>query len=262
MARDLDIHSDRPVLELERVTKTFRAGRPILRGVSFSMRRGEFVFVTGPSGAGKSTLLRLLYRADEPDEGHLYFCGREIGRLREESVPFFRRNLGIVFQDFRNLVDRSVTENVAIALEVTDMPARTIRTRVEETLVAVGLGGRGGEEVRGLSGGEQQRVAIARALVTEPVLLLADEPTGNLDPQLAMDMVGLFEDLHARGTTVLFATHDRSLLAARPHRVLALEDGVVREMRPGPGPGEKAAPVVRLPNDSELRIAGTSRLPH
>ena len=256
----LDIHADRPVLELERVTKSYRAGRPILRGVSFSVRRGEFAFVTGPSGAGKSTLLRLLYRAEEPDEGHLYFCGREIGRLASPSVPYFRRNLGIVFQDFKNLADRSVYENVAIALEVTGAPARAIRARVEETLLAVGLGGRSGDEVHGLSGGEQQRVAIARALVTEPVLLLADEPTGNLDPQLAMDMVGLFEDLHARGTTVVFATHDRSLLASRPHRVLVLEDGKVREMRAASAREDE--PVVRLPNDCEIRLAGGSRLPN
>src|SRR5262245_43424878 len=141
----LDVHADRPVLELERVTKSYRAGRPVLRGVSFSVKRGEFVFVTGPSGAGKSTLLRLLYRAEDPDEGHLYFCGREIGRLATSSVPFFRRNLGIVFQDFKNLADRSVYENVAIALEVTGAPARTIRSRVEETLASVGLGGRSEE---------------------------------------------------------------------------------------------------------------------
>jgi cell division transport system ATP-binding protein len=255
----LDVHADRPVLELERVTKAYRMDRPILRGVTFSIDRGEFAFVTGPSGAGKSTLLRLLYRAEEPDEGHVYFCGREIGRLGPALVPFFRRNLGIVFQDFRNLVDRTVYENVAIALEVAGLPARTIRSRVEATLESVGLRGRGGETVSTLSGGEQQRVAIARALVPEPTLILADEPTGNLDPELALQMVDLFEGLHARGTTVVFATHDRSLLGARPHRVLILEDGRVRESLDAAA--DAAAPM-RTPNDAELRLAGQARLPH
>jgi cell division transport system ATP-binding protein len=223
----------RPILVFEDVHKTFRAGAAVLRGVNLVVERGEFVFFTGPSGAGKSTLLRLLYRDETVDEGRIYFMGRDIARLSAKSVPFLRRNLGIIFQDFKLVRPWSIYENVAVTLEVLNLPGRLVRSRVAEALERVGLGGRGAEIAGTLSGGEQQRVGIARAIVGEPALLLADEPTGNLDPQLAADILGLCEEIHAAGTTVLFATHDRSLLDMRPHRVVVLDDGRITDVPSG-----------------------------
>jgi cell division transport system ATP-binding protein len=215
----------RPVLVFENVHKAYRTDAPVLRGLSLEIARGEFVFITGPSGAGKSTLLRLLYAAESVDSGRILFLGREIGRLTHASVPFLRRNIGIVFQDFKLVQNWSVIENVAMPLEVLGLPSRITRQRVGETLERVGLNGRGDEPAGRLSGGEQQRVAIARALVGEPALLLADEPTGNLDPQLALDILGLLDDINDSGVTVLFATHDRSLLDVRPRRLVVLDEG-------------------------------------
>jgi cell division transport system ATP-binding protein len=159
--------------------------------------------------------------------------GREIGRLSDGSVPFLRRNIGVVFQDFKLVSNWSVNENVAVPLEVLGLSARMIRQRVGEALERVGLGGRGPEAAGRLSGGEQQRVAIARAIVGEPALVLADEPTGNLDPQLAIDILGLLEDIHDSGVTVLFATHDRSLLDVRPRRVVVLDEGKATDVPDG-----------------------------
>jgi cell division transport system ATP-binding protein len=153
------------------------------------------------------------------------FLGRDIARLTADSVPFLRRNIGVVFQDFKLVTSWSVYENVAITLEVLGLPQRLIRTRVGEALERVGLAGRGDDPAGVMSGGEQQRVAIARAIVGEPALILADEPTGNLDPQLAIDILGLFEEIHESGTTVLFATHDRTLLEVRPRRLVVLDEG-------------------------------------
>jgi cell division transport system ATP-binding protein len=215
----------RPILVFEDVHKAYRADAPVLRGLTLEIERGEFLFITGNSGAGKSTLLRLLYAAEAVDSGRILFLGREVGRLSGDSIPFLRRNVGIVFQDFKLVPNWSVLENVALPLEVLGVSARMIRQRVGEALERVGLGGRGGERVGNLSGGEQQRVAIARAIVGEPALVLADEPTGNLDPQLAIDILGLFEDINDSGVTVLFATHDRTLLDVRPRRVVVLDEG-------------------------------------
>jgi cell division transport system ATP-binding protein len=217
----------------EDVYKSYRPGAPVLRGMNLVIERGEFVFFTGPSGSGKSTLLRLLYRAETVDEGRILFMGRDIARLRADSIPFLRRNIGVVFQDFKLVPSWSVYENVAITLEVLGLPQRLVKARVGEALERVGLAGRGQDRAHVLSGGEQQRVAIARAIVGEPSLILADEPTGNLDPQLAIYIVGLFEEIHESGTTVLFATHDRTLLELRPRRVVVLDDGKAVDVRSG-----------------------------
>lgn len=213
------------IVVFEDVYKSYRADQPVLRALSLTLERREFVFITGPSGAGKSTLLRLLYRAELPDDGRILFMGRDIAGLTPQSIPALRRNIGVVFQDFKLVGHWTAFENVAIALEVMGMPARVIRSRVGEVMERVGLAGRGSERAASLSGGEQQRVAVARAIVGEPALILADEPTGNLDPQLAIDVLGLFEDVHEAGTTVIFATHDRSLLDVRPRRVVVLDEG-------------------------------------
>jgi cell division transport system ATP-binding protein len=223
----------RPILVLEDVYKYFRRDIPTLRAVNLTVERGEFVFVTGPSGAGKSTLLQLIYRQHTIDGGRLLFSGRDISRLTEQSVPFLRRNLGIVFQDFRIVPHWTLLENVAVSLEILGTPPRLIRSRVAESLERVGLAGRGNERVEHLSGGEQQRVAIARAIVSEPALLLADEPTGNLDPALSIDILTLFEEINEAGTTVIFATHDHSLLSSSPHRLVVIDDGHLIEASQG-----------------------------
>jgi len=230
-----DADGHKPILVLENVYKYFHRDVATLRGIELSVERGEFVFITGPSGSGKSTLLQLVYRKIAPDEGRILFCGRDVSRLTTGSIPYLRRNMGIVFQDFKVIPHWSVYENVAVALEILGQSPRVVRTRVGEALERVGLKGRGGDRTSALSGGEQQRVAIARAIVSEPSLLIADEPTGNLDPTLALDILTLFEEVHRSGTTVLFATHDHALLSVRAHRLLVLEDGRLTEAREGLG---------------------------
>lgn len=225
--------SNRPILVFENVYKAYRSDQPVLRGTNLVIERGEFVFITGSSGAGKSTLLRLLYRAETVDDGRILFLGRDIARLTGDSVPMLRRNIGVVFQDFKLVPNWSVFDNVAVTLEVLGLPRRLIHTRVGEALDRVGLSGRGSDRAAVLSGGEQQRVAVARAIVGEPALILADEPTGNLDPLLATDILGLFEDIHETGTTVIFATHDRTLLDVRPRRVVVLDGGKAMDVPHG-----------------------------
>lgn len=225
--------ANRPLLVFEHVHQAYGPSCSVLRDLNLVIERGEFVFFTGPSGAGKSTMLKLIYAAERPDAGRVLFMGRDVSQLRPESVPFLRRNIGVVFQDFRLVDNWPVAENVALPLQVLGLPERAIQTRVSEVLEQVGLGGRGLEPAGHLSGGERQRAAIARAIVAEPALVLADEPTGNLDPQLAVDILGLFGEISATGVTVIFATHDRTLLGVQPRRVVVLDEGQVTDVPDG-----------------------------
>ena len=220
------------MIALEGVTKRYgRHGEVLaLNAIDLAIDEGEFVVLTGPSGAGKTTLLRLIFAAERPDEGRVLLCGRDIGRLRRSSIPYVRRNIGVVFQDFKLVPDRSALDNVAIALEIRAMPRKESRQRAADVLASVGLGYKLDTPPSRLSAGEQQRVAIARALVGEPAILLADEPTGNLDPSLTRELLAVFADVRQRGTTVLLATHDLGVMAfgrREGWRRIHIEHGVV-----------------------------------
>ena len=212
------------MIQLFHVYKSYGADVQALVDVSLDIDKGEFVFLTGPSGAGKSTLLRLIFCAERPTRGQLLVNGRNVARLSGRAVPYLRRNIGVVFQDFKLLARRTVEENVSLALEVVGAPTRTVRQKSYGILKQVGLAHKLHQLPPRLSGGEQQRVAIARALVNEPQILLADEPTGNLDPERAHEIMELLESASARGTTIVVATHDQRLLD-RGKRVVTLEAG-------------------------------------
>jgi len=212
------------VILFENVTKIFE-GKPALKELSFHVEKGELVFITGPSGAGKSTLLKLVYHAERPDIGTITIAGQRRDTIRPGEIPFLRRNIGVVFQDFRLLATRTVYENVALALRIRGMKEREIKPQVMETLRVVNLRHKSDSYPPKLSGGEQQRVVIARAIVAEPMLLLADEPTGNLDPETSAGILKIFKDINAKGTTVLVATHNRDLYGNSGRRVFKLIDG-------------------------------------
>jgi cell division transport system ATP-binding protein len=216
------------LIEFFGVTKEYH-GRRVLRDVTFQVRKGEFVFLTGPSGAGKTTLLKLIYRSERPSEGQLVVNGMNVSAMRPSRVPLLRRSLGIVFQDYKLLSGRTVLENVTYVLKFLGAGSAERRRRAYHVLRSVELHHRMSAYPEELSGGEQQRVALARALVNEPSLLLADEPTGNLDHRLALDVMKLFADVNVRGTTVFVATHDQDLIRHAGRRCLTLEKGQVRE---------------------------------
>jgi cell division transport system ATP-binding protein len=215
------------MIEAERLSKAYSRGVFALRNLTLSVGRGEFVFLTGPSGAGKSTLLRLLLRQDLPTDGTLVVNGRTLAKMSPGQVQDYRRTVGFVFQDFKLIPTKTVFENITFVPRVLGHPADQQRKKAFQVLKWVGLQHRLNSFPRELSGGEQQRVAIARALISEPVLVLADEPTGNLDPDLALEVMNLFREINARGTTVLVATHDRELIRRVGKRTIALERGVL-----------------------------------
>jgi cell division transport system ATP-binding protein len=222
------------MIRFDRVTKTYRTGTVALRDVSLEIVKGEFVFVVGPSGSGKTTMIRLLLREELPDKGWIWVAGREITRLSEWRVPYLRRNIGCVFQDFRLLPNKTVFENVAFALEVIGRPKHVIAAQVPQVLELVGLGHKRDSLPEQLSGGEQQRVAIARAFVNRPLVLLADEPTGNLDPATSQGIMRLLDRINRTGTTVVVATHDATIVDQMRRRVVQLDHGtLVRDQERG-----------------------------
>ncbi len=214
------------MIQLYRVTKNYE-GVPALREVSFTIDKGEFVFVTGPSGAGKTTLLKILFCAEHADEGQIIMQGMNTFRLKPSTIPYLRRNMGFVFQDYKLLAHKTVFENITLALKVVGTPSGEIERRAFLVLKKVGMEGKRHLTPPKLSGGEQQKVAVARALVNEPQVLLADEPTGNLDPESAQEMFSLFRDINMKGTTVLVATHDWEMVRKMKRRIITMERGSV-----------------------------------
>ncbi len=215
------------MIDLDRVSKSYERGQPAVRDVSLHVNKGEFVFVVGASGSGKSTLIKLLLRELEPTKGIVTVNGYVLNTMKRKTVPYYRRGIGVVFQDFQLLPDRTVYENVAFAQHVVGTSGRLIKKNVPEALRLVGLAGKYRSLPRQLSGGEQQRVVIARAIVNRPSILLADEPTGNLDPKNSYEIMKLFEEINNRGTTVLVVTHNRELVNQFQKRVITMRSGVI-----------------------------------
>ncbi len=212
---------------LEDVVKTYSSGAPALNGISLNIEAGEFVFIVGDSGSGKSTLIKLLLRELKPTSGRIIVNNTDVTKLRHGRVPKYRRNIGVVFQDFRLLKDRNVYENVAFAQRVISVPGRQIKKNVPQVLSTVGLAEKYKSRPRELSGGEQQRVALARAIINKPPILLADEPTGNLDPRNSWEIMKLLEEINKNGTTVLVVTHSREIVNAMHKRVITVKKGVI-----------------------------------
>lgn len=215
------------MIKLEHVSKSYAAGIPALNDVSLEIEDGEFVFIVGNSGSGKSTLIKLLLKELEPSEGKITINERNLNGIRGKQIPKYRRNVGVVFQDFRLLKDRNIYENVAFAQKVIGTPTRKIKSRVPLMLSMVGLAAKYKSFPKQLSGGEQQRVAIARALVNQPKILLADEPTGNLDNHNAWEIMKLLEEINQRGTTVVVVTHNMEIVNAMKKRVITMKKGVI-----------------------------------
>lgn len=215
------------MITLDHVSKAYSTGAPALNDVSIHIDTGEFVFIVGDSGSGKSTLIKLLLRELLPTSGTIEVNGVNVGKLRHRQIPKFRRNIGVVFQDFRLLKDRNVYENVAFAQRIVQVPVKDIKKNVPSVLSVVGLAGKYKARPKQLSGGEQQRVALARALVNNPPILLADEPTGNLDPKNSWEIMKLLEEINEKGTTVLVVTHNREIVNSMKKRVVTMNKGVI-----------------------------------
>ena len=216
------------MIELQNVTKTYAGSpKPALHNISLRVEKGDFCLLTGPSGAGKSTLLRLLFLADSPSEGEVILHDQVLSSMRRKEIPFLRREIGVVFQDFKLLPHLTVYQNTALTLEVRGTPEYEIDRKVKDILIQVGLGHRLNYRCEQLSGGEQQRVAIARALIGDPFILLCDEPTGNLDPERSKEIMELLLKANARGSTVIVATHDPILIENYQRRILRLDDGAL-----------------------------------
>ncbi|GFR35671.1 cell division ATP-binding protein FtsE [Thermobrachium celere] len=215
------------MIELKNVSKVYKNNHIALSNVNFKINKGEFVFLVGPSGAGKSTILKLLMKEIEPTSGEIIVNNVDITKLKRKEIPYYRRTLGVVFQDFRLLPDKTVYENVEFAMQIVEASHRDIKKRVPQVLEMVGLYAKQRNYPHQLSGGEQQRVAIARAIVNNPKLLICDEPTGNLDPDTAQEIMALIDDINKSGTTVLMVTHAKDLVDKMKKRVIAIEKGVI-----------------------------------
>ncbi|MBM7866735.1 cell division ATP-binding protein FtsE [Heliobacterium gestii] len=222
------------MIQMFNVSKTYANGVKALVDVNVRIQKGSFVFLVGPSGAGKSTFTKLIFREEAPTRGQILFDGRSLVRMRDAEVPYLRRQIGVVFQDFRLLPNKSVYDNVAFAMEIVEAPSKRIRQRVPQVLEMVGLGKKADLQPSQLSGGEQQRVSIARAIVNEPMLIIADEPTGNLDPETAQEIMNLLLEINRRGTTIIMATHAKDIVDSMRKRVIAIEGGrIVRDEERG-----------------------------
>ncbi|HMS48929.1 MAG: cell division ATP-binding protein FtsE [Candidatus Microthrix subdominans] len=222
------------MIKFESVTKAYRSDSVALRDANVDINKGEFVFLVGPSGSGKSTFMRLVNKSERPEEGRIFVAGKDIGELPGYKVPYLRRNIGAVFQDFKLLPNKTVSENVAFALEAIGRPRHVVRTQVPAILDLVGLSKKSENFPHELSGGEQQRVSIARAFVNRPLILLADEPTGNLDPATSVGIMKLLDRINRTGTTVVMATHDRGIVDTMRRRVIELDRGrIVRDQARG-----------------------------
>lgn len=222
------------MIKLENVTKVYKGEVLALHEASCDIQKGEFVFLVGPSGSGKSTFLRLLNKEEDPDKGQIFVAGKDIGGLSRWRVPYLRRNIGSIFQDFKLLPNKTVSQNVAFALEVIGRPKHVVETQVPAILELVGLQKKMHNLPHELSGGEQQRVSIARAFVNRPLILLADEPTGNLDPATSVGIMRLLDRINRTGTTVVMATHDRGIVDTMRRRVIELDNGqIVRDQARG-----------------------------
>jgi cell division transport system ATP-binding protein len=218
---------DLPQIHLQGVTVRFDNGQEALKDVDLDVQKGEFIFVVGPSGAGKSTFIKLLLKEYEVTEGEIYVSGQKISTMHRRKIPYLRRQLGVVFQDFRLLPNKTVYENVAFAMEIIESKERDIRRQVPMVLSIVGLADKHKMYPHQLSGGEQQRVSIARAMINNPPILIADEPTGNLDPDTSWEIMKLLSQINQRGTTIIMATHDKDIVDQMQQRVIALDKGLI-----------------------------------
>jgi cell division transport system ATP-binding protein len=215
------------LIEMYGVSKAYNKGPVALKDINLKIEKGEFVFIVGPSGAGKSTMIKLLFREELPTKGQIFFCGKNITRMKPREIPYIRRRIGMVFQDFRLIPQKTVYENIAFALQVVEAPQREINRKVPQVLEMVGLPHKAKAMPGELSGGEQQRVALARAIVNNPDALVADEPTGNLDPDTSWEIMKLLSDINKRGTTIIVATHARELVDSMKKRVIQLDKGYI-----------------------------------